>query len=72
MLELATLRYLLYDIEHNTGLKNKKIFFISHRNNGVYLSISNNTLHINDICNNVVCRMDDGLIDFGIRVFWYN
>ena len=25
----------------------------------------------NDICNNVVCRMDDYLIDLGIRVFWY-
>ena len=23
------------------------------------------------ICNNVVCRMDDDLIDLGIRVFWF-
>ena len=37
----------------------------------VYILVFLIILCINDICNNVVCRMDDDLIDLGIRVFWF-
>ena len=37
----------------------------------VYILVFLIILCINDICNNVVCRMDDDLIGLGIRVFWY-
>jgi hypothetical protein len=38
---------------------------------GWFLSCVGIILGINDICNNIVCRMDDDLIGLGIRVSWY-